>query len=109
MTDHAPPEPVFEDPWHAQLFALTVHLNEAGRFTWPDWAARFSATLAQHGLHRDLNGGSDYFAAWLDTLETVLAEDGAVAPEEATRAKSAWTEAYLNTPHGRPVRLSAPL
>ena len=40
------PDPVFEDPWHAQLFALTVHLNETGCFDWPDWAKRFGATLA---------------------------------------------------------------
>ena len=32
------PEPVFEAPWHVQLFALTVHLNEAGHFVWGDWA-----------------------------------------------------------------------
>ena len=42
----APPEPVFAEPWHAQLFALTVHLNETGRFTWADWASRFGARLA---------------------------------------------------------------
>lgn len=29
------PEPVFEAPWHAHLFALTVHLNESGLFDWP--------------------------------------------------------------------------
>ena len=62
------PEPVFEEPWHAQVFALTVHLNEAGHFDWPDWAARFGQTLAQHGLDRDLNGGADYFDAWFERL-----------------------------------------
>lgn len=50
------PEPVFEAPWHAQLFALTVHLNETGHFVWPDWADRFGATLRQHGLAGELNG-----------------------------------------------------
>jgi nitrile hydratase accessory protein len=99
------PEPVFGEPWHAQLFALTVHLNETGRFAWPDWAARFSATLARHGLNRELDGGDDYFNAWLETLEDLLAEDGAAAPKEAARVKAVWKQAYLGTPHGEPVRI----
>jgi nitrile hydratase accessory protein len=105
MTDT--PEPVFQEPWHAQLFALTVHLNETGHFTWSDWATRFGATLARHGLDRDLNGGEDYFNAWLETLETLLAEDGAAAAEEAARVRAAWEQAYLTTPHGAPVRLTS--
>lgn len=99
------PEPVFEEPWHAQLFALTVHLNESGRFDWPDWAARFSKTLAAHGLTRDLDGGDDYFHAWLETLETLLAEDGAADPQDVAGTRDAWERAYLKTPHGAPVRL----
>ncbi len=35
----AAPEPVFAEPWHAQVFAVTVALNEAGRFAWSEWAA----------------------------------------------------------------------
>ena len=54
------PDPVFEAPWHAHVFALTVHLNEAGHFAWADWAERFGATLARHGVARALNGGEDY-------------------------------------------------
>ncbi|MCL6284419.1 nitrile hydratase accessory protein [Ruegeria sp. 2012CJ41-6] len=104
MSDSAP-EPVFEDPWHAQLFALTVHLNETGRFDWPDWAARFSATLKRHGLERELNGGADYFNAWLETLEDLLAESGEAGDGERDRVRQAWENAYLTTPHGQPVHL----
>lgn len=100
-----PPEPAFSQPWHAQLFAMTVHLNETGRFDWTEWAARFSTTLAAHGLHRDLDGGDDYFNAWLETLEGLLAEQGAADPAEASRMRDAWEAAYLSTPHGQPVRL----
>ena len=99
------PEPAFEAPWHAQLFALTVHLNEAGLFAWPDWAARFGGTLKRHGLERDLNGGDDYFAAWLETLETLLAESGAAAPDDVQQVRTKWEAAYLATPHGAPVSI----
>lgn len=103
----APPDPVFAAPWHAQLFALTVHLNETGLFAWPDWASRFGATLARHGLDRELDGGDDYFNAWLETLESLLDEQGAAGQGEARTMRVAWEQAYLNTPHGDPVRLGA--
>ena len=99
------PEPVFAEPWHAQVFALTVHLNETGRFAWPDWVERFSATLKRHGLSRDLDGGDDYFNAWLETLETFLDEDGSAVKGEVAPIKVVWEQAYLTTPHGAPVRL----
>jgi nitrile hydratase accessory protein len=100
------PDPVFAEPWHAQVFALTVHLNEKGMFTWADWAAHFGATLARHGLSRTLDGGDDYFHAWLETLEAMLAERGTVPPGDLDAARAAWAEAYRSTPHGTPVRLT---
>ena len=99
-------EPAFSEPWHAQVFALTVHLNEAGHFDWPDWAARFGATLARHGLERSLNGGDDYFNAWLETLQQLLAELGHAAPADVEQIRRDWEHAYLSTPHGAPVRLA---
>lgn len=109
MTDcavHSAPEPVFAEPWHAQVFAVTVALNEAGRFEWANWVERFSQTLNRHGLNCDLDGGDDYFHAWLETLEQLLHEQGAAVPGEVSRYRSAWEEAYLTTPHGQPVRLT---
>lgn len=105
MTDA--PEPVFSEPWHAQLFAVTVHLNETGCFAWPEWAERFGATLARHGVSRELDGGDDYFLAWLETLETLMADTGRVSAEQARSVKDAWEQAYLTTPHGAPVHLPA--
>ena len=99
------PDPVFEAPWHAQVFAVTVYLNEAGHFAWPDWAQRFGATLAQNGLDRDLNGGDDYFAAWLETLESYLADLGMANPDAVASLRDKWKAAYLTTPHGAPVSL----
>lgn len=101
------PSPVFDAPWHAQLFALTVALNAAGHFTWPDWTKRFGATLKDHGLSKSLNGGDDYFTAWLVTLETLLHDTGTADPETLSALRAAWKEAYLSTEHGHPVTLNA--
>jgi len=98
-------EPVFAQPWHAQVFALAVHLNESGLFTWPEWVDRFSKTLSAHGLDRDLDGGDDYFSAWLAALESLLAERRIAPPDDVTRLRAAWEAAYLDTPHGAAVYL----
>ena len=96
---------MFDDPWQAQLFALTVALSEAGRFTWSDWTRIFGATLKRHGATRPLDGGQDYFNAWLETLEALLDQDGLAPRGEAAAVRSAWELAYKTTPHGQPVRL----
>ena len=105
--DIAAPEPVFAEPWHAQVFALTVHLNESGRFEWRDWVERFSATLKRHGVSRELDGGEDYFIAWLETLEGFLTEQGDATPGELSQVKGDWERAYLQTPQGDPVHLKS--
>lgn len=99
----------FDDPWQAQLFALTVALSDAGHFSWPDWTVAFGATLKRHGASRELDGGADYFNAWLETLEGLLNRTGMAASADVSGVKAAWEEAYLTTPHGQPVRLKVPV
>lgn len=99
------PEPAFEAPWHAQVFALTVCLNEAGHFGWSDWARRFGSVLKEHGLEKELNGGDDYFTAWLMTLERLLEEIEIADPAAVERMRTAWENAYHRTAHGQPVTL----
>ena len=106
MSDCPLPTPHFEQPWHAQIFALTVALNEAGLLPWRAWTQSFAATLRRHGQNAELDGGDDYFAAWLETLETLLAAQNIAPVEQVERLRSAWESAYLSTPHGAPVRLS---
>lgn len=98
-------EPVFAAPWHGQLFAMTLQLHEQGAFDWPQWTLAFGETLARHGLDRSLNGGDDYFQAWLETLEGLLDQRALSTEEERADVRAAWEQAYLATPHGQPVRL----
>ena len=99
------PEPVFEALWHAQVFALTEHLHDRGVFDWPRWTQEFGATLAAHRLSGDLNGGDDYFNAWLDTLERLLRDNDMAPAGLVEDMRGAWERAYLATPHGQPVQL----
>ena len=100
-----PPEPAFAEPWHAQVFALTVHLHERGAFTWDAWADTFGAVLREHGLAKELDGGADYFLAWIAALERICTARGLAEPDLLGALKADWERAYLTTPHGASVAL----
>ncbi len=104
-----PPESprVFAEPWQAQAFALVVALVEAGRFDWGGWTASLAAELARRegaGVQIDEN---QYFEAWLAALERLTQASGLVSASHLGQREEAWREAYLRTPHGRPVELGA--
>ena len=104
------PEKVFDAPWHAEVFALAVHLNEGGYFDWPEWAGRFGENLAaaktaKIGVVEGLDGSDDYYEIWLQTLIELMQEKGLVDAKMLASIKAQWREAYLTTPHGKPVHL----
>ena len=97
--------PAFAEPWHAQVFAITVKLSEEGHFAWPEWAERFGAGLKRAAEAGGPSDGSDYYDVWLETLEALLVARGLATEGALSELKQAWTEAYLSTPHGAPVTL----
>lgn len=64
--------PVFREPWEAQAFAMAVKLNEAGHFTWVEWADYLSDQIKAEGEGAD--GGADYYRLWLQALERLVAD-----------------------------------
>ncbi len=99
------PQPVFEAPWHAEAFAIAVALEARGAFSWPEWTETFGAVLAEHGQRRDLDGGDDYFRAWIAALERICAAKGLADAGALAALREDWEAAYLRTPHGMPVRV----
>ena len=99
--------PVFNQPWEAKAFALAVRLSEAGCFTWPEWVRIFSREIKAAQERGDPDLGDTYYQHWLNALERICAAKGLVGGEDMRRRKVTWRRAYLNTPHGRPVDLSA--
>lgn len=96
---------VFAEPWHAQLFAITMRLAQAGHFTWTEWSEHFGAVQSAAADAGAPNDGSGYYDAWLAALEGLLIERGIADAGDLAEIKSAWTDAYLQTPHGEPVEL----
>jgi nitrile hydratase accessory protein len=97
--------PVFAEPWQAQAFALAVKLSEQGHFTWKEWAAALADELQTAANRGEPDDGSRYYEHWLKALERLVAAKGLTDPAALLMRKEAWTEAYRNTPHGKPVEL----
>jgi nitrile hydratase accessory protein len=98
--------PVFAEPWQASAFALAVHLSEQGAFAWSDWSAALGREIEAAG-QRGPEEGAAYYHRWLDALERLCREKGLVDAAEIDRRREEWRQAYLNTPHGEPVELTA--
>jgi nitrile hydratase accessory protein len=99
--------PVFKEPWEAQAFALAVHLSEAGKFTWSEWVEVFSREVKAAQEQCDPDLGDTYYHHWLNALERICAAKGLVDHQGMLRRREDWRRAYHNTPHGKPIELSA--
>ncbi len=93
-------EPVFAEPWQAQIFAMTLALNERGVFDWAEWTERIGAAL--EGAAAD---GSDYYERWLIAVEALLVEKNIATLPEVDDLTAAWHRAAEATPHGKPILL----
>ena len=97
----APGEGVFEQPWQATVFALTVALHQKGVFSWPDWAA----TLGRHIAAAHEDDGRHYYDHWLAALEEMIERCQLGQAQELAQLRHDWEQAAARTPHGMPIEL----
>ncbi len=97
--------PVFREPWHAQVFALTVALHEAGHLGWPEWAAYLARAIAEARDASDPDLGDTYYLHWLRALERLVVDKALAQPLALAAMRQAWRLAAETTPHGRPLVL----
>jgi nitrile hydratase accessory protein len=98
-------EPVFEQPWQAQAFAMAVELIQTGRFQLTEWADTLGEEIAAASTNGFADDGSDYYELWLRALERLVTEKELAQSQELDQLQAAWREAYSHTPHGQPVVL----
>ena len=97
--------PVFNAPWEAQAFAMTLSLHAAGAFTWHEWADALAAELSAAAAHGEPDDGSHYYEHWLAALEKLVTKKGVVPAQELERRMDEWKAAVRATPHGKPIEL----
>lgn len=77
-----PSSQAFKEPWHAQLFAITIALHESGVMSWTEW----SDMLAKEIEARTPVPGSDpedeYYGSWQAALERLLQSRNMVGGSE---------------------------
>jgi nitrile hydratase accessory protein len=92
-----PEEPVFNEPWEAQAFAMVVKLHERGAFTWGEWAEILSIEIK--------SADKPYYEHWLTALEKIVEAKGLMSNQERLERVEAWDRAAHATPHGQPIEL----
>ena len=98
--------PVFQAPWQAAAFALAVRLSAEGHFTWPEWTEVFAAEMRKAQEAGDPDLGNTYYHHWMNALERLCKERCLVGADDMGPRTEEWRQAYLNTPHGKPVELA---
>ena len=91
-------EPVFNEPWEAQAFAIVINLHQKNVFTWEEWASALSTEIYS-GIERE------YYNHWLAALEKLAASKNLTSLEAIETREHDWHKAAARTPHGEPILL----
>ena len=107
MTDKQPEKP-FTMPWHAEVFAITLHLNECGHFKWTEWTKLFAFNLTEARKNNpkfSFYGDDSYYVVWLKTLIEINEQNRLLTSDMVDKFQKRWEEAYYSTPHGKPIQI----
>ena len=95
----------FDEPWHAEVFAVTVHLSDQNLFSWAEWTNAIVEQISKVKLVRPIAGSNDYYNIWLQALIELISTKGILDSEAISDVQNRSTDACRNTPHGNPVKL----
>jgi nitrile hydratase accessory protein len=98
--------PVFNEPWEAQAFALAVRLADVGCFSWNEWSSCLAQEIKKAQEQGESDTGGRYYQHWLNALERLCMEKNLLKGASLQQRKEEWRQAYLNTPHGKPIELT---
>lgn len=98
-------EPLFSEPWQAQIVAMAHAMVEKGRFTLNDWSNTLGAEIRQSLAAGKPDDTATYYKCVLATFETLVKQAELASADELKIRKQQWIEAYEHTPHGQPVTL----
>ena len=97
--------PVFNEPWQAEIFAMTLSLHERGVFSWPEWAEQLTESIKTAQINGDPDLGDTYYLHWLDALEKIVVAKGISESAQLSQLYTDWETAASTTPHGQTIEL----
>ena len=74
-------ELVFHDDWERRAFAMAVALADSGQYDWPVFQEQLIAAIAAAEMEDPQNPSQDYYESWVQSLETILIEQGILTDE----------------------------
>ena len=92
--------PVFDEPWQARAFAMTLELAEAGVFSWGEWCTALSGEIKSAQEAGDPDLGDTYYSHWLKALERLVIEKKVSSGEALALALEDWRAADAARDHG---------
>lgn len=109
FTDHSD-DLVFDAPWQAQAFAMTVKLHEGGMFTWKEWAATLSSEIKlsgnpDAGMIVKNDSQDEYYRCWLGALEKLIVKKQLGTTDDLATLKKQWANAAERVPHGQLIKI----
>jgi len=100
-------EAAFDEAWQAEALAIADTLVQNGLFSANEWSETLGAALRR----AEAGGASDdqqtYYQCVLGALEELIARHSEIDSSAMAAMCSDWERAYLETPHGQPVRLAS--
>ena len=94
-------EPIFDEPWQAQVLAIAFNLIEKGVFSASHWSDALGAELKRADGCGEPDVPQTYYQSALAALEALLAADGYIAADNLTARIEAWRRAYRARVPGR--------
>lgn len=98
-------EPVFAEPWEAEVFAMAISLHEQGLFTWKEWASSLGQTIKSANNLDNSDTADNYYMHWLRTLEQLIVSKQIADQDHLDEMYTAWDRAAQSTPHGQAIEL----
>lgn len=98
-------QPVFDEPWQAEILAIADTLVARGMIKPAQWSETLGAELAQAATRGEPDDMATYYGSALKALETLLSDVDGLSTADVNDRRDAWADAYRATPHGQPVIL----
>lgn len=67
-----PSSQAFKEPWHAQLFAITIALHEGGIMSWTEWSNLLAKEIEARAPVPGADPEDEYYGSWQAALERFL-------------------------------------
>ena len=98
-------EPVFSEAWQAQALGIADTLVQNGMFSASAWSEALGETLREAEASGASDGQETYYRCVLKALEGLVADHSEIDRQSMAGMRTDWEQAYLDTPHGQPVKL----